>query len=420
MTQELMEIYESLNFPSALVFHKALKKRGILSRLKDIENFVQSRSERQILAPPPKYEGNIVSTYENERWAADLISFVSRPVKNNESQYAYILLVQDIFSRYLYARPLVNVAQTTPAFEEILTEAEGRMTDADYKSPARLDTDGGSEFTSERFKSMIQRHNIEHHIKPKEDLNAISTLDAAIKNIKKALTRRVRRNDSDWLTELEAAIKGYNDSYHSGIKSEPNDISEHDVFALKKKAAEGLQENSELTAKRMEKLNTTGAFRVYLGKLDAPKHRADKAKWSQEIHEVNDFVAPGIVRDHDGKKFLTKLVKAVPKDSSEIAEPKEYESKGSAQTDAIRRRALEPYVAQILPMIAHQTNLGFVTQKAKRIPGFADELKKQHLDMKSFIQLFPRNFHLHDGKVSAIGPRRGPLDAFSARSKFGI
>ena len=411
--EELAQIYEDLNFPSASVFHKALKRKGIAARLKDVEEFVKSRSERQVIAPPPRHEGNIVATYENERWAADLISFVSRPVKKNEGEYAYILMVQDIFSRYLYARSLTNVGQTTPAFEEILSESDGRMTDADYKSPARLDTDGGPEFTSERFQAMIQRRKIDHKIKPKEDLNGLGTLDAAIQNVKKALTRRIKRNDSDWLTELDATIKGYNDSFHSSIHTEPNDISEHDVFALKKKAAEELQDNSDLIEKRMDKLKKTGAFRVFLGRSDAPKQRADKARWSQEIHEVNEFVAPGVVKDTKEREFLTKLTKAVPIDSSGIAEPKQYETKGSAQTDAIRRRAMEPYVSRILPLIAHQTNLGVLTQKAKRVSGFADELKKQHINMKSFLELFPQNFQLHNGKVSPIGPRRGALDAFA-------
>jgi len=118
------------------------------------------------------------------------------------------------------------------------------------------------------------------------------------------------------------------------------------------------------------------------------------------------------VKDTDGKEFLTKLVKAVPKDSSGVAEPKQYETRGSAQTDAIKRRALEPYVSQILPLIKHGTNLGVLTQKAKKIAGFADELKKQHTSMKDFIQLFPQNFQFHDGKVSPIAVRRGALDAF--------
>ena len=409
--QELNEIYQSLNFPSAQVFQKALKRRGIPARLKDVEEFVSSRSERQILARPPVYKGHIVALYENERWAADIISFVSRPIK----KFAYVLLVQDIFSRYIYARPLTNLSQTTNAFEDILEEADARMTDADYKSPARLDSDGAPEFSSERFKSMMQRRGIEHHIKPKEDLNAIATLDAAIQNVKKALTRRVKINDSDWLSELEAAIKGYNDSWHSGIGSEPNDLNDHDVFYLKKQAATKLQENSDLIEKRMGKLKKTEAFRVFLGKSDAPRQRADKAKWSQEIHEVDRFVKPGIVRDTDGKEFLTKLTKAVAKDSSGIAEPKQYETKGSAQIDAKKRRALESYVSSILPLVANQMNLGVLTSRAKRVPGFVDELKKQHINMKGFLELFPQNFQFYNGKVSPIGVQRGPLDAFSAR-----
>ena len=107
------------------------------------------------------------------------------------------------------------------------------------------------------------------------------------------------------------------------------------------------------------------------------------------------------------------MTKAVPKDSSQIAEPKQYETKGSAQIDARKRRALEPYVSLISPLVITQMNLGVLTQKAKRVQGFSDELKKQHTNMKGFLELFPQNFQLHNGKVSPVGPRRGALDAFA-------
>ena len=60
MAAELASIYEQLNFPSAQVFKKALAKRGIPVAAKDVEEFVSSRTERQIIAPPPKYTGKIV------------------------------------------------------------------------------------------------------------------------------------------------------------------------------------------------------------------------------------------------------------------------------------------------------------------------------------------------------------------------
>ena len=41
--------------------------------------------------------------------------------------YHNILLVQDIFTRYLYARALTNVSQTTTAFEAILGAKTGTV-----------------------------------------------------------------------------------------------------------------------------------------------------------------------------------------------------------------------------------------------------------------------------------------------------
>ena len=60
MDRELAQLYESLNFPSASVFYKALRRRGISVRQADVAEFVKSRSERQVSAQPPKYDGNIV------------------------------------------------------------------------------------------------------------------------------------------------------------------------------------------------------------------------------------------------------------------------------------------------------------------------------------------------------------------------
>ena len=123
LQEKLNSLYEELNYPSADVFYRALKKRGIPAAKKDVQEFVSSRAERQIIAPPPKYQGHVVANDLNARWAADLISFVSRPATFKGVQYRYVLLVQDIFSRFLYARPLSRVDQATAAFEEILEEA---------------------------------------------------------------------------------------------------------------------------------------------------------------------------------------------------------------------------------------------------------------------------------------------------------
>ena len=44
--EELAALYEELNAPSATAFRKALAKRGIPARARDVEEFVKSRTER--------------------------------------------------------------------------------------------------------------------------------------------------------------------------------------------------------------------------------------------------------------------------------------------------------------------------------------------------------------------------------------
>ena len=73
--KELQELYDERNAPSAAAFRKALARKGIKSRLKDVEEFVRSKSERQVIAPGPKFTGHIVAQDIDHRWTADIVSF---------------------------------------------------------------------------------------------------------------------------------------------------------------------------------------------------------------------------------------------------------------------------------------------------------------------------------------------------------
>ena len=76
-----------------------------------------------------------------DRWAADLIDYNARPSHdpNGGDPYQYILIVQDIFSRKLWAHALKTKSQEVvqQAFESIVRRAG---------TPDNLDTDNGHEF----------------------------------------------------------------------------------------------------------------------------------------------------------------------------------------------------------------------------------------------------------------------------------
>ena len=155
------------------------------------------------MQPPPVYKGNVTSGRIDDRWAADLLSFESRPATCDKI-YRHVLLVQDIFSRYLWAAPLPSTAWTRSAFEGILDQG---------RKPRELNTDGGTEFTSREFQAMLTRREIQHQLKV--GLNDIATIDRAGGVLKDMLAKRMVELGGDLLTHLEQTIAAYNQLDHS-------------------------------------------------------------------------------------------------------------------------------------------------------------------------------------------------------------
>ena len=171
--QILDDLWEELAAPSALAFARALARRGILARVKDVEDFISSKSERQIIAKGVKFTGNIVAHYEDDRWAADLINYTSRPAPDKQGvMQTQALIVQDLFTRFVWTKVLPSVKETTQAPTEILEESQRR--------PRQLDTDKGVEFTANKFRGMCTKYEINLTIKDPEDLNATARMDSAI------------------------------------------------------------------------------------------------------------------------------------------------------------------------------------------------------------------------------------------------
>ena len=87
--EDVLGIFEELNFPSATKLRAALIKRGFKARLKDVEDIVKSQTPTQLFAKAPKYRGKIIASRPNERWVVDFVDFTAEP----SGSYTYILLV---------------------------------------------------------------------------------------------------------------------------------------------------------------------------------------------------------------------------------------------------------------------------------------------------------------------------------------
>jgi hypothetical protein len=89
----------------------------------------------------------------DDQWDADLMDMSKYASKNEE--FAYILVVIDIFSKYTWLRPLKNKKGNamSRAFGETLEEG---------KRPSRLRTDKGQYFQSREFNGLLTDRDIAH------------------------------------------------------------------------------------------------------------------------------------------------------------------------------------------------------------------------------------------------------------------
>ena len=238
--QRVAELYQQLSFPSAPKLQSALRKEGITLPVSALKELTSESGARQVLQPPPRYGGHITSGRIDDRWAADLLSFESRPAKRGDVTYTSVLLCQDIFSRYLWAEPISNKTQVRHAFEDILDKSQ--------RKPRELNTDMGSEFTSREFQSMRVRRGIYHC--GKVGLNNIATLDCAMGTLKDMIARRSADEAAggDWLTELPTAVQCYNRLDHNALHQHaPAEVAGDDDlrFQLRYENAEKRFDNIE-------------------------------------------------------------------------------------------------------------------------------------------------------------------------------
>ena len=125
-------------------------------------------------------------------------------MRRTKDDEAYVLVVQDVFSRFLWTEALVTKTpeEVAKAFEKILQRAG--------MAPRSLTSDVGPEWSGD-FARMLDSKGIISFQKRPEDKNAIATLDVAIGQLKKQLVRDTRRlGTNDWASRLQKVTDGKN------------------------------------------------------------------------------------------------------------------------------------------------------------------------------------------------------------------
>jgi len=199
-----------IGFQSASRLYEKLKHLGITK--KEIQTFIQKQSTHQehTQIPHIKHYHPIKSNFKNHIMQSDLID-VSDISKYNEG-VKYLLVVIDVFSRYVYLHPLKtkNALTVTNAMQNILTEINPK--------PEIIMSDQGSEFISLSFGNLMKENNITHELRPVGDHKSLGVIDRFVRTLRELINKYLTsRKTNKYIDVLKDLVYNYNNSYHSGI-----------------------------------------------------------------------------------------------------------------------------------------------------------------------------------------------------------
>ena len=261
-------------------FYTEINNRGKynLTR-KDIEKWLQGQDTYTVnRSVQHNFKRNrvIVSGIDNQ-WDGDLMVLNSLAKYNNN--YKYILLLIDIFSRYIWTVKMKTKTSeaTINAMKQVF--AKGRK-------PEILRTDKGRDFLSKPFKDFMKAEGV-HQFSTQNETKA-NYAERAIKTIKSKLFKYMYANHTyKYIDALDSITEAYNNGYHSSIKMAPNNVNESNQSALWQqlylpKTADGKNKTKNIPKNFKFEI---GDF-VRISFLRKAFSREYDQKWSDEIFRV--------------------------------------------------------------------------------------------------------------------------------------
>ncbi len=158
----------------------------------------------------------VITPEVDYQWDCDLAVLINLSKHNGGTRY--FLLAVDIFSRYVWTRPLKSKGgeDVTEAFRSIFQE--GRI-------PQKIRSDKGKEFTSKTLLGFLQSKGVESFT-AESDVKA-GYSERAIKTIKAKIYKYMtRENTFKWVSALQQITESYNGSVHRSIKMAPESVNE--------------------------------------------------------------------------------------------------------------------------------------------------------------------------------------------------
>lgn len=244
----------------------------------------------------PQNRPNIVVAGIDDQFSADLMDLV-KFAKYNDG-YKYVLVVIDVFSKYLWLRKLKDKKgeSVARAFESIFKE--GRI-------PNRIRTDKGQDFRAKKVQSVFRKEGIRHLLAQNEVKASVS--ERVIKTIKTKIYRYFTYKQSyRYIDKLQSFADAYNNTIHSTIDMEPSKVTKSNEETVRVSTYLS-KPNTRKTVKHMTfRFKIGDQVRItYLRNIFSREY---DEKWTGEVFKVSHrFFRNGIpvyrLKDYSGEEI---------------------------------------------------------------------------------------------------------------------
>lgn len=213
----------------------------------------------------------------------DLMDFQRLSSRNDG--FRYVLLMIDIFSRFVWARPLKSKSG----------KDVGKQIDDIFKqgrTPVSIRSDGGQELDNKDVNAVWKKWGVKHYITHNQP--QANYAERSIKTIKSKLYKYMKRNKTwKYIDVLQNVVKGYNNTKHRSLGMAPAEISTRNEmdsrvmqYVIRQK---GLRKKTtkKITAKKKPfklKLGDTVRIPFTKGKFD----REYDERFSPEVYKITN------------------------------------------------------------------------------------------------------------------------------------
>ena len=255
--------------------YQVVKKEGAFKlSLRDIRLWLQ-KQDAYSLHRPARYRFkrlHVITSGIDDLWDADLAD-VSNLTKHNKGIH-FLLIVIDVFSRYLWVVPLKDKSSKTviTAFTEVF--AGGRK-------PRSIRTDKGAEFTNRWIKSFMKKTGV--YLFPTKNEVKANYAERVIRTVKTMMYRYFTHKQTYKYTDvLDELVKNYNHRPHRSLDGlAPADIEESNEAIIWKKMYVDTQRPTRPKAYKFK----VGSM-VRISHVKYTFQRDYQEKWTEEIFTI--------------------------------------------------------------------------------------------------------------------------------------